>query len=187
MRDWENLRFCWHWERRRRRTGGSGTSHQRSAERGRLTGDRQCSLSALALLVGPCRRSAVLVGYAPSAGSERKLGEGRCRSSRCEALGRWAAINGARRRLWRFCSTWTKIRGACGQRSVCWERDGVGRWAGRLGGRRSVSGRRSVHWTVERGRFGKWGEILDKFCLKAEPLVPCFLFYFFFFFFLKKK
>jgi hypothetical protein len=45
-----------------------------------------------------------------------------------------------------------------------WERDGVGRWAGRLGGRRLVGGpfcgRRLVRWTVERGRFGKWPELV---------------------------
>jgi len=45
-----------------------------------------------------------------------------------------------------------------------WERDGVGRWASRLGGRRSVDGPfggwRSVSWTVERGRFGKCPELV---------------------------
>lgn len=37
-----------------------------------------------------------------------------------------------------------------------WARDGVGRWA-------PVVGRQSVDrgGTVERGRFGKWGEILE--------------------------
>jgi hypothetical protein len=37
-----------------------------------------------------------------------------------------------------------------------WARDGVGRWAPVVG-RQSVDG----GGTVERGRFGKWGEILE--------------------------
>jgi hypothetical protein len=47
---------------------------ERESQRERLTGDRQCSWSALALLVRPGRRSrtAVLVGDAQSAGSKRE-------------------------------------------------------------------------------------------------------------------
>jgi hypothetical protein len=44
-----------------------------------------------------------------------------------------------------------------------WERDGVGRWAGGLGGRRSVGGpfggQRSVRWTLE--MYGGEGKIWE--------------------------
>jgi hypothetical protein len=44
-----------------------------------------------------------------------------------------------------------------------WERDGAGRWAGGLGGRRSVGGpfggRRSVRWTLE--MYGGEGKIWE--------------------------
>jgi hypothetical protein len=69
-------------------------------------------------------------------------------------------------------------RRSAGSERESWERDGVGRWAGRLGGRHSVGGQRLVRWTVERGRFGKLEEILDKFCLKVSR--PAFSRVFFF-------